>query len=270
MIRFSCPGCQAVYTVGPDKAGKTGKCPKCQSQFSIPKEDGAGMTGPAPTTTAPDPAPAPSPAADPDAPVEIAPCPSCGTALTVATQYLGADVECPTCKNVFTAKMPGESKASSKTSTALAKGDEPDEDEDRPSRKSKRAVLGDEDDEDRPAKKSKRRDDDDDEDDRPSKKSKGRDDDEDDAPRKKKKKRRSTSGIDCKKSTAGILGILLGGWGVHKFYLGYSTAGIIQIVITLVTCGLGALIGTIEGIIYLTKTDEDFIETYQIGQKEWF
>lgn len=72
-----------------------------------------------------------------------------------------------------------------------------------------------------------------------------------------------------KKIPAGILGILLGGLGVHKFYLGNTTAGIIQIVLS--ACfGLGALIGLIEGIIYLTKTDDQFVAEYVIGKKQWF
>jgi len=77
-----------------------------------------------------------------------------------------------------------------------------------------------------------------------------------------------------KKIVAGILGILLGSLGIHKFYLGYTTAGIIMILITVLTCGLGGavmgLIGLIEGIIYLTKTDEEFVATYINGKKEWF
>ncbi len=73
-----------------------------------------------------------------------------------------------------------------------------------------------------------------------------------------------------KKVVAGILGILLGGLGIHKFYLGYTNAGIIQIVITFCTFGLGGLIGLVEGIIYLTKSDEDFVQTYIVGQKPWF
>ncbi|HKY30845.1 MAG TPA: NINE protein [Pyrinomonadaceae bacterium] len=78
-----------------------------------------------------------------------------------------------------------------------------------------------------------------------------------------------TLGAD-KKLVAGICGILLGGFGVHKFILGYTTEGIIQIVITLVTCGAGGIIGIIEGIIYLTKSDEDFVRTYIQGKKGWF
>ena len=72
-----------------------------------------------------------------------------------------------------------------------------------------------------------------------------------------------------KKLVAGLLGILLGGLGIHKFYLGYTTEGIIQIVLGL-ACGIGAIIGLIEGIIYLTKTDEDFVATYVTGRKGWF
>ena len=73
-----------------------------------------------------------------------------------------------------------------------------------------------------------------------------------------------------KKVVAGILGILLGGLGIHKFYLGYTKEGIIQIVITLVTCGAASIVGIIEGIIYLTKSDEEFVATYIQGKKGWF
>jgi len=73
-----------------------------------------------------------------------------------------------------------------------------------------------------------------------------------------------------KKIVAGICGILVGGFGVHKFILGYTTEGIIQLVITLLTCGAGGIIGIIEGIIYLTKSDEEFVMTYIQGRKGWF
>jgi len=72
-----------------------------------------------------------------------------------------------------------------------------------------------------------------------------------------------------KKIVAGILGILVGYLGIHKFYLGYTKEGIIQILLNLL-CGLGGLIGLIEGIIYLVKTDEEFYKTYQVGRKPWF
>ena len=73
-----------------------------------------------------------------------------------------------------------------------------------------------------------------------------------------------------KKIAAGICGIVVGGFGVHKFILGYTTEGIIQLVITLLTCGAGSIIGLIEGIIYLTKSDEDFVRTYIQNKKGWF
>lgn len=54
------------------------------------------------------------------------------------------------------------------------------------------------------------------------------------------------------KLAAGLLGILLGGLGIHRFYLGFTGIGVAQILVTLVTCGFGALWGFIEGILILT------------------
>ncbi len=73
-----------------------------------------------------------------------------------------------------------------------------------------------------------------------------------------------------KKVPAAICGILLGGLGIHKFILGKTTPGIIQIVVTVLTCGAGSIIGLIEGIIYLTKSDQDFYQTYYVQGKDWF
>ncbi len=53
------------------------------------------------------------------------------------------------------------------------------------------------------------------------------------------------------KIAAGLLGIFLGGFGVHNFYLGFTTRAIIQIVVSLVTCGIGSWWGVIEGILIL-------------------
>lgn len=76
---------------------------------------------------------------------------------------------------------------------------------------------------------------------------------------------------DNKKVACGILAILLGPLGVHKFVLGYTTEGILMIVFSIFTCGIASsLIGLIEGIIYLTKTDEEFYQTYQVNKKGWF
>ena len=76
---------------------------------------------------------------------------------------------------------------------------------------------------------------------------------------------------DNKKILAGILGILLGSLGIHKFILGYTKEGLIMLALALLgffTCGItsavSGIIGLIEGILYLTKSDEDFYNTYQV------
>jgi TM2 domain-containing membrane protein YozV len=53
------------------------------------------------------------------------------------------------------------------------------------------------------------------------------------------------------KLTAGLLGIFLGGFGIHNFYLGFTGKAVAQIVVSLVTCGAGSLWGFIEGIMIL-------------------
>lgn len=77
-----------------------------------------------------------------------------------------------------------------------------------------------------------------------------------------------------KKLAVGLLAIFLGFFGLHKFVLGYTTSGVIMLVVTVLTCGFGGfvmgVIGLIEGIIYLTKTPEEFQATYIDGRKEWF
>ncbi|MCS7303690.1 MAG: GYF domain-containing protein [Thermoguttaceae bacterium] len=73
---------------------------------------------------------------------------------------------------------------------------------------------------------------------------------------------------------AGVCGILLGSLGIHKFIIGLTGPGIIMLLVTLLTCGIGgvvmSIIGIIEGIIYLSKSDEEFYQTYIVGKKGWF
>ncbi|WP_298474397.1 NINE protein [uncultured Maribacter sp.] len=77
-------------------------------------------------------------------------------------------------------------------------------------------------------------------------------------------------GGENKKVLAGLLAILIGSLGIHKFILGYTKEGIIQIIASVVTCGIAGIVPFIEGIIYLTKSDEEFYNTYQVGKKPWF
>ena len=59
------------------------------------------------------------------------------------------------------------------------------------------------------------------------------------------------------KLIAGLLGIFLGGWGIHNFYLGYTSKGILNIVLNFL-CGVGSILGLIEAIMILTgKTAVD-------------
>ena len=92
----------------------------------------------------------------------------------------------------------------------------------------------------------------------------------------------ATSAAKDKKILAGILAIVLGAYGVHKFILGYKNEGIIMLVASLV--GIigsflcfpvfltiaASIIGIVEGIMYLTKSDEEFDRIYIQGRKPWF
>lgn len=83
------------------------------------------------------------------------------------------------------------------------------------------------------------------------------------------------------KVTAGILAILLGGLGAHKFYLGMTgpalvflltnTIGfVITIFLAFIPNYALGVIALIEGILYLTKSDEEFHQLYVVQKKSWF
>ena len=76
------------------------------------------------------------------------------------------------------------------------------------------------------------------------------------------------------KIPAGICGILLGSLGIHKFILGYTGAGLVMLLVSVLSCFILSpimhIIGLIEGIIYLCKPDEEFVRTYVEGRREWF
>ncbi len=87
---------------------------------------------------------------------------------------------------------------------------------------------------------------------------------------------RVASSSDKNKIVAALLAFFLGTLGIHKFYLGKTTAGIIMLVCgtigwLLILPGLiSAVIAFIEFIIYLIKSDEDFHRDYVVGNKSWF
>ena len=83
------------------------------------------------------------------------------------------------------------------------------------------------------------------------------------------------------KTVAGLLAILLGGLGIHKFYLGFTGPALVFLLVN--TVGLAVtwlllfipnyvlgVIALVEGIIYLTKSDEEFEQTYVVEKKKWF
>ena len=73
---------------------------------------------------------------------------------------------------------------------------------------------------------------------------------------------------------AGVCGIVLGAFGIHKFILGMPLAGVVMLLLTVLTCGwlavIPSVIGLIEGIIYLTRTDDQFHAEYVLNKKQWF
>jgi TM2 domain-containing membrane protein YozV len=83
---------------------------------------------------------------------------------------------------------------------------------------------------------------------------------------------------------AGICGILLGAFGVHKFIAGLNTGAVIMLCVTVasfipaVSCCVllvfgpmvMGIIGLIEGIIYLCCTDEEFYFKYVVQKRQWF
>jgi TM2 domain-containing membrane protein YozV len=83
---------------------------------------------------------------------------------------------------------------------------------------------------------------------------------------------------DKDRIVAGLLGIFLGSLGIHKFYLGYRNEGLIMLLISIVggcvTFTLASwvmwVIGLIEGIMYLTKSQREFEQTYVYNRKGWF
>ncbi|WP_425271440.1 TM2 domain-containing protein [Micromonospora inaquosa] len=62
---------------------------------------------------------------------------------------------------------------------------------------------------------------------------------------------------DKSKIVAGVLGILLGFFGAGRFYMGDIKTGVLQLVVSVVTCGFGSLWGLIDGILILVNGGTD-------------
>jgi len=90
-----------------------------------------------------------------------------------------------------------------------------------------------------------------------------------------------TSTSSKNKVVAGLRAIFLGGLGIHKFYLGFTGPGILYLLINTIgfaitwvlLCIPNMILGMmalIEGIIYLTRSDEEFEQLYVVQKKKWF
>jgi TM2 domain-containing membrane protein YozV len=90
--------------------------------------------------------------------------------------------------------------------------------------------------------------------------------------------RPSNSDLFARKIAAAVCAILFGSFGVPKFVLGLTRQGVIMFLVTVVgfifTFGMSAfvmhIIGIIEGVIYLAKSDDDFYQDYIVNKRGWF
>lgn len=83
------------------------------------------------------------------------------------------------------------------------------------------------------------------------------------------------------KIAAGLLAIFLGGLGIHKFYLGFTGPGLVYLLTNTIGFAITwimlfipnmvlGVIAIVEGIIYLTRTDQEFEQEYVVHKKQWF
>ena len=89
-------------------------------------------------------------------------------------------------------------------------------------------------------------------------------------------------GYEKSNVVAALLAFFLGGFGAHKFYLGYNTEGaillgttIVSWVLLIIFIGLFGLMAVgviciVEAIIYLTKSPAEFQAIYVDGRRPWF
>ena len=77
------------------------------------------------------------------------------------------------------------------------------------------------------------------------------------------------------RQTVGLLAILVGALGIHKFVLGNNTPGLIMLLVSLSSCitAIGwpimMAVGMVEGVRYLRMSDAEFYQTYIVAKKAW-
>lgn len=98
MIRFKCPRCGGVFTVADEIGGRAANCTNCQTQFIVPPAISFSHSNPSTISLS-----LPRPSPNSNSTVEIEPCPKCHTRLSVYTQDVGGNVECPGCRTVLAA-----------------------------------------------------------------------------------------------------------------------------------------------------------------------
>jgi TM2 domain-containing membrane protein YozV len=82
--------------------------------------------------------------------------------------------------------------------------------------------------------------------------------------------------IESKRIMVAAFAFMTGAFGVHKFLLGQTREGFIRLGITVILVWTilapvaMMVIGMVEGAIYFSKTDAEFIRIYQQGRKNWF
>lgn len=68
----------------------------------------------------------------------------------------------------------------------------------------------------------------------------------------------NVSSGDSRKLVCGILALLIGGFGIQYFLIGKTTAGIINILLSIVTCGLWTIVNFVQGIMILCMSEEEW------------
>ena len=76
-------------------------------------------------------------------------------------------------------------------------------------------------------------------------------------------------GMHTNRIAAGVFALLLPA-GIHKMLMGFVGTGVLQLLLTFATCGVASVIAFVEGIIYLTKSEEQFFYDYHVNKRTWF